>query len=67
MKEERKEVKTFLITSYCDKDGGEMKATGRIIDTYPPYYFHKCEWCGKEETSPYVYPRTVYKYVEVEE
>lgn len=67
MKEDRKEVKTFVISAYCDKCGGEMKSTDLVLATNPPCYIHKCEWCGKEETSPYVYPRTVYKYVEVEE
>ncbi len=67
MKEERKEVKTYEVKAYCDKDGGEMKATGEVYDTYPPIYVHKCEWCDTRETSPYVYPRTVYKHTEVEE
>ncbi len=67
MKEDRKEVKTFVISAYCDKCGGEMKSAGLVLTSNPPYYIHKCEWCGAEEQSHYVYPRTVYKYVEVEE
>ena len=62
------ETKVYTEHQYCEC-GGEMKyeAGLGILDIYPATYYHECDQCGRRAGFNCVYPRIIYKEVEVVE
>jgi predicted RNA-binding Zn-ribbon protein involved in translation (DUF1610 family) len=58
--EERQEIKTYRIRFKCPNCViGYLNATGRIVNTSPLTYLHRCDVCGYEETFNKKYPRQI--------
>lgn len=51
------EVKSVLVHADCEC-GGEFKATGEALLSYPPKYVHICNKCGDYINSRDKYPVT---------
>lgn len=60
--EQRTEEKAIRVTMPCSKCDGEMKFTGLVYCTNPPYNVHRCDKCGcEEEFLGVVYPGIQYR------
>lgn len=60
-----KEVKTFVIKFNCKMCGSEMKFSGMMLTSNPPWFPHSCSnrECGWSATIRSKYPRTVMREV----
>lgn len=50
MREDRRQVHTYVVHLMCEKCPGEMLPTGVALLSHPPQYPHKCSQCGHEDT-----------------
>jgi len=61
MREKKQEVKTFMVSLYCEC-GSEMKSTGEAFMVNPPKYIHEYVNCDRiEKISGKTYPYIAYK------
>ena len=60
----REPVTPRLVTLWCDECGGKMRPTGRVLDSMPPKYVHRCESCGTETNEDDQYPMIDYEVTE---
>lgn len=68
MREERREVRTFMVRAYCGECGEELKHTGpgemalynMLFNGNPPTYKHECK-NGHTEELTNTFPRLEYK------
>lgn len=51
------DTKLIMVFQFCDKcEDGQMNPTGKVLNTYPPYYEHQCELCGEVKYFNTTYP-----------
>jgi hypothetical protein len=51
--------KVFIVDQTCRVcKTGRMRPTGEVVDSSPPYYYHKCNsiTCGYKESYTQLYP-----------
>lgn len=60
MKEKWQVVIPVRVTAWCADCGGEMIATGLSYTVMPPLHEHRCDLCGRVETTTETYPRVQY-------
>jgi hypothetical protein len=61
--EKRIPLKVTQVVLYCDEcDGGQMKNSGVMLTTHPPWYPHQCDKCDYIQKY-----RKSYPYIDYEE
>lgn len=61
MPETKYEVKVFRVNYTCDKCGNApICYTGTRLDSYPPWYVHRCPACKATRRCRKTYPRVEY-------
>ena len=67
MSEVKTEVRTFNVEYVCDScNQANMRSTGIVLTSNPPWYPHKCPNCGACQDFRTSYPKFVTEKVKVD-
>lgn len=54
-------LQSVKVTKLCEKCGGDMVFSGRVLTTYPGKYPHNCKECNHEQNYDRSYPAVQYR------